>query len=624
MNSCHALHRCVGLGLVIFATALSSAFAANRQQVNHDIALGINGLVPESRDTISHVTVTIDNQIGSTVGQIKITQPDASGSFEVTHVLPFETPAPSVKRFVVPVRLEDGRGMAIAVLFDKHIKPIHKTLKVQRSDKPLILCLGVPPLLKASKVSEKYRFVNIAAQSLPDTALAFDEAHAVMLSGLAFASLDKDQVSALRAWTATGGRTIIADCPPDETFRTNFKRLVGSTPIDPQKRGVSFVGAGLVACAGPTKGSDAAFWEGRQRIVKALFPEMAEKDDGMFGQTGVGNGHLSNLWRTKRTYGFFAFLSIILIVGAYVLAIGPLDWWLVRRFKKPYLTWIIFSCSILLFSFLAYSYSNLVNVGAMRAVQVSVLDASHGTTIAKGNSQLWVYSVKNTTYNMDTPIRDAVLSARESSLGAGHVTGVSVENGMNSRLAARIPIFSSKEFDATWLTDWNYPVTFSKKNGLLAVKLPEDSKVKHAYLADARGLTILNEQDDLWVADKNCTTWQDATWSNAQSLGSQYAMFGSAKKELMPKEEVLRHYLICMSFPWEISKDKDEWGQTAMYKRTRNAREAGMDIRYRLQKGRVLLLFLDEDKPLLPINFSKHNPKTVHIDLIRLQIPEHL
>ena len=621
------MRRCAGACTAAFFVFLSPAFSASRQPVDYGVSVGFDDTVP-STDSICPVTVTINNQVGSTRGEIKLTQPDPSGGYEVTHRIPFESPSPSVKRFTLMTRLETGRSLVLSVTFDDYIRPIQRELKVQRSDKPIVVCIGAQPLLKTGKTGEYYRFLSSAGPSMPDNPVALDGAHAIVFGGLAFASLDKGQIDALRQWTAGGGRLVFADCPSDEAFRANFSRLAGSSPVNPALRGVNALGAGVVACAGAGIQGDGAFWESDRKMTAALFPRVTEpEDDGntfSYVSTGRGTGHFTSLWKTNRSYGFLGFASIVLIVGAYVLVIGPGDWWLVRRFKKPYLTWIIFTGAIALFSLIAYSYSRLVNVGSMRAVHVNVLDTSLDTPVARGDSQFWVYSAKNTSYRMDTPQKDVVFSARESSQSVGFMAGVSIANGADSSLTARIPIFSSKEFDASWYAPWQHKVVCSEKEGRLSVVLPEELKASYMYVADSLGITTLNESGSVWVAAEHTVRWNDAIWSYAESLGSPMNAWTSPKGDIMPSEEALRHYLLCMSFPWKIDEKQDDWRSVSMYRSGRNAREASMDVRYRLAGGRVLLVFLNTQEGLLPISFSRYHPKTERIDLVRIQIPERL
>jgi hypothetical protein len=591
--------------------------------VDYSVSAGFADTVPLT-DSICPVTVTINNQVGSTRGEIQLTQPDPSGGLEVTQRLPFESPAPSVKRFTLLARLETGRSIVLTVKFEDYIKPIQKELKVQRSDKPLVVCVGVPPQLKAGKTGEYYRFISLAGESIPDNPVALDGAHAIIFSGLAFSSLDKLQIESLRQWAAGGGRIIFADSPPDEAFRAGVSRLAGSAAIDTAARGIHALGAGFVACSGPQGGG--AFWESSREMNAALFPRLTEPDDdeNMFSNmsTGKGTGHFTRLWQTNRSYGFLGFASIVLIVGAYVLVIGPGDWWLVRRFKKPYLTWIIFTGAIAVFSLIAYSYSRLVNVGSMRAVYVNVLDTSLDVPVARGNSQFWVYSAKNTTYSMDTPRKDVVFSARESAQSVGFMAGVSIGNGAESSITARIPVFSSKEFDASWYTPWQHKIACKQKDGRLSVVLPEDLKADSMYVADSFGITALRESGGEWLAESGTVRWNDAIWSYAESLGSPLNSWASSQAEVMPSQEVLRHYLLCMSFPWKIDEKLDDWRSVSLYRSGRNAREASMDARYRLENGRILLVFLKTQEGLLPIRFARYNPTTARIDLVRIQIPK--
>jgi hypothetical protein len=349
---------------------------------------------------------------------------------------------------------------------------------------------------------------------------------------------------------------------------------------------------------------------------------MAEEEDQHYGSL---TGYFSSLWQTKRSYGLSGFFSIMIIIAAYICAIGPLDRWIVRRTKKPYLTWILFPVAIAAFSLVAYWYSSMVNVGTMRAVYVNVLDAAQDADVARGNSLFWVYSAKNSTYEMVTSLENVHFSARESMLGAGNIAGVELVNGRNSAISARIPIFSSKEFDAAWYMPWTHEITCTREGSSLKIIVPKELKASHAFLADEDGLTELTKEDGAWIAGP-WKSWEDAITDMAASLGSPwlYGRRSSMRDDevLMPKEKALRNYLICMSFPWEVTSEQRRHHQVTYYRQGRDSRERLLDIRNRLRVGKSLLLFLDGSNNLLPVKIKRHFPKTMHMNLVRVQIPE--
>ena len=56
----------------------------------------------------------------------------------------------------------------------------------------------------------------------------------------------------------------------------------------------------------------------------------------------------------------------------------------------------------------------------------------------------------------------------------------------------------------------------------------------------------------------------------------------------------------------------------------RDARERALDARNRLERGRMLLVFLGTDEALRPVRIRGVSPKTVDMTLVRLQLPDDL
>ena len=587
--------------------------------------VGFEGVV-STRSSVFPVAITIDNKVASTTGRIEISQPDASGNSEARQVLPFTTPAPSRKRFVLLTRIERSRNLELTVVFTDHIKTIRRKLNVKRNNDPLVLCLGVPRSYRLAGAAGKYTFVTIEKHSLPSDPVALDGVHAVMLSGPVFASLSAAQLEAMRQWTVTGGTLIFVEMVADEAFRRNFESLTGMPGMHVPVGDVARLGAGIIAASDTDAELGRVFWDGDEALTRRLFPAVAEDDRQSYAAT---TGFFSKLWQTKRSYGLAGLLSIIIIIVTYICAIGPMDRWLVKRLKKPYLTWVFFPVAIAAFSVIAYGYSSMANVGTMRAVYANVVDVAPGFGVAKGNSLMWVYSAKNATYTINTSLKDVCFSARESILGAGAVAGVDIANGRDSTISARIPVFSSKEFGATWFMPWSHEIACQRDGQVLSFIVPEALNVNSAYMASEEGLINLTKKGQAWVAEGNTTPWETIIVSRAGALSPHWHFrmgmpFGTVDDErLMPSSETLQSYLLCMSFPWEVSPDNVQNAYQALYYRqSRDYRERSMDIRCRLKGGRTLLLFLEPTSSLLPIRIRWNSPTVMQVNLVRFQVPE--
>lgn len=616
------------LRLALAALLLSPAtLPAARVPVAYRVEAGFGGFVREEGG-IFPVCLTIENKVAGTAGVLEICQPDHSGKFEVRQSLPIVTPAPSVKRFVLLARIEPDRDLEIRVSFQDHLRPIRETLKLKRSPKPLVLCLGLSPALSFGRTADEYRFVHVGPDALPADPVALDGVHAVVLSGPAFAGLGREHVSALRQWTETGGTLILHEPVSGGAAAGNTRDLIRNSGLDLARRGAFRLGAGVLASSG-TNSTNPAFWDGDSALSGRLFPAAAPEAEGHFRSS---SHLLSSLWRTQQSHGPIGFLWVLVIIAAYLCTIGPLDRWLVKRYRKPYLTWVFFPAAIAAFSALAYGYTSLTNVGTMRAVYVNVGDTAAGSETVRGNAFFWVYSAKNATYTLGSPVENVVFSGRQTSVSAGAMAAVNVFTGRNSTISARIPVFSAKEFDAAWYAEWKQPVACRQIGSNWQFTPPKGVKIKAAFLAEEQGVRRFKLEDDTWASD-SLTDWGPMMNSLSQRLEKslhqswQGGLWADPEHSGMPAEDTFQDYLVLLSFPWPAATEPQKsWPDGAQERllRQRSTREKALDIRHRLKTGKVLLLFMDAEQDLLRMKIEKHSPETARVNLVRVQLPGQL
>lgn len=613
-----------GLSAAAFLAAAvllaASPCAAQRVPIEYKVEAGFSGIAGQ-RSGIIPVTVTLRNTVISTTGSIEISCRDSSGNYEVRQVLPFSLPAPSTKRFSLLVRVEPFRDPTVTVGFKDGITPIMSPLNVRRVDTPIVLCVNVPSNWKAGEAKKKYTFADIGRDTVPADPLAMDAVHALMISGQAFSDLDPTRIEAVAQWVATGGILILFEPVGGAPFAQNCRALGLRPGGNVMSRGIYPCGSGLVASSGTQASEDSAFWEGNTAQSVTLFPALAFKDTQSINYGGRDT--FAGLWRTRRSYGVIGFLSIILIIVAYIGVIGPLDWWVTKRLGRPYLTWIFFAGAVVLFSAIAYGYSTFINVDVMRSVQVNIIDAAPGQRIARGNSFYWVCSARNATYTITTPVQNVFLSARENMMSTpGNMAGVDVVNGRNSQMSARIPIFSSKTFDAAWYMPWVHEVK-AAGDGSGSIVVPPELKVQSAFLAQSEGLSPMLPKGNTLIPGKR-QPWKEALQQHSVGGGMYY--YGG-RNELMPKDDVLRNYLIGVSFPWAAtaaletaSQNPNQAAANPVYMHA-SGREASLDVACRLRAGKVLLLFLEPSGNMLPMSISQSSPRSVCANLVRIQLP---
>lgn len=379
-----------------------------------------------------------------------------------------------------------------------------------------------------------------------------------------------------------------------------------------------------------------------------LFPDVIRREHDA-AVIGRGEGLFNRLTQIQGSYGLSGFLWLTVIVGLYLIVIGPVDYWLVKRTGKPYLTWVIFLAAIGGFSVLAFWYSNLVHSGTMQMVGVNIVDVAVGQELGRGNSMLWVYSSKNRRYEFASSAPGVLLSAREGSLGAGSVAGVTVANAKHSTISAKIPIFSSKTFDATWPAKLKENVQYEETDGVEQFRLPKAWQVRRALLADANSLITLcyNDKMDSWSDCGRAEMWEKIFISYARSQERR-----SHSKNL-PAQETIEDLLTWISFghkpgAWEktqaflprhlrqapAEEPQDDsgspFGGTPAFGESEtdvlndcDSRETGLNINaYVKGGGRVLMLFCDAGVVGSPLKIDAEVPQTVTATLLRVHLTD--
>lgn len=599
--------------------ALAPAALAARQPADVRVETSLAG----SDRALIPLTVTVRNRYLPTTGVIEVSFPDYGGRGEVRYVQPIDSPAPSLKTYTLWVRLEPNRSPEVTVVFRDHFQPFRQRLKLEPSRARLVRCLETPRDCRQGKATARYRFVEETPAGMPVDPLALCGWQAVMLSRHALETLTDPQREALARWVATGGTVIGTDLACGTLVNRLGLVSPGRLPT-PGRPACLRIDAGLLAGSGEGPAANPAFWETSPTLMATLFPEADTPETS----TGYASGHLGEICRNARSASGLNFLWMLLIVTAYGAAVGPLDRWIVKRSRRPHLTWVVFPAAILAFSLIAYGYSSLVNVGPMRVVTVGIVDAAPGNGIARHETLGWIYSARNATYAFESAVDQARLSARETSLGAAAVAGVEISGGRRATLAARIPVFSAKEFDASWFAPWPYAVSCRRTSAGLVVTVPEALQASAAYLAEPNGVTRLCGGGREWTtAGGDRLTW-DMLLAKAADLPQRY-LAPSRRGEAVgnTSRQRLQDYLLLLSCagtgewsPDSTSASGSQVWQIQNFLRGRDARELALDLRSRLERGPYLLLMTDRitASPLQPVDFA---PEAQEVTLVRLPLP---
>ena len=640
------------LVFLCLACVVSASPADERAPVDYSLAISFGGFT-SGNGLLTPVTVTIDNPVATTDAVLRVSQPDRLGRYEVVNESVITIPCPSERRYTVLTRLDTSRNVKVEVISAERLQKIEQVVDPKPTRKATVLCLGVPALYLRGAAGQAHRYVPLEAPDFPHDSRGYDSVHAVILNVASVSSLTRKQASALRTWALSGGRLLLVGEAGRAWTEPKCSLLLGDTQRSAARTGVEQFGLGLL---GIQHSDDllTPFWLDDAAARDALFPprttrQVFSASDEYHAGSGVFAGMASRL-----EGGLFGPVTIVLpalLLCLYLAAIGPLDRRLVRRLKRPLLTWAFFSVAIAVFSLAATGYGRLGHRRAMRLVQLSIVDAPYDGPVARGNSICWVYAPRHADFRLDCLLDGVTLSARESLLSAGEASAVKVVHGKRESVAARIPVFSSKMFDAAWYTPWTNRLQCVSAEGGLEIVVPDELKVRSAYLADQEGVTAcaLSPENGTWAARGRTESWRRFFVSEPQGVDT---VFGPrwdrrpAAVSLKAWRPQFERYLIWVSF---VSMPADERGtevsgeaQTRVSEasppasaawayyanapaefHSRDGREVSLNVRDRLRNGSsMLLLFLDSGKEgLLPLRSTTHSPETLTVDLVRVLLP---
>ena len=158
------------------------------------------------------------------------------------------------------------------------------------------------------------------------------------------------------------------------------------------------------------------------------------------------------------------FLLLLLVV--YLVVIGPLDQWWLRKINRPILTWITFPVYVVLFSLLIYFIGFKLRAGLTEWNELHVVDlvpqGDGSRAILRGHSFASIYSPRNETYRVSTDTEHGSLRAEFQGLwGNGSDNGRISLRPKPAGFEAEIfvPVWTSQLTVSEWMETTDAPLS---------------------------------------------------------------------------------------------------------------------------------------------------------------------
>jgi hypothetical protein len=146
---------------------------------------------------------------------------------------------------------------------------------------------------------------------------------------------------------------------------------------------------------------------------------------------------------------------LLLLLLVYLVVIGPLDHYWLKRIGKPMLTWITFPCYVVLFSLLIYFIGYKLRAGESEWNELHVVDVLPKGDRAelRGQTYVSVYSPANQKYTLES--RQKVATFRGEFLGrwgggqSGEKANV-LQEGDSFKTDIFVPVWTSQLYVSDW------------------------------------------------------------------------------------------------------------------------------------------------------------------------------
>jgi hypothetical protein len=117
-----------------------------------------------------------------------------------------------------------------------------------------------------------------------------------------------------------------------------------------------------------------------------------------------------------------SFWVLVSLIFGYILAVGPLNFFVLRRFKRIDLAWITIPATVLIFVAVTYSASFLVRGFQPQVMQLAVVQGFEGAERGQATAFMGVFSPRRRSYTLDFAPNTLVSSGRFNTMGADDMT----------------------------------------------------------------------------------------------------------------------------------------------------------------------------------------------------------
>ncbi|HZQ47591.1 MAG TPA: hypothetical protein VFC07_11295 [Verrucomicrobiae bacterium] len=299
---------------------------------------------------------------------------------------------------------------------------------------------------------------------------------------------------------------------------------------------------------------------------------------------------------------------LLLLLIVYLLVIGPLDQYWLKRLKRPMLTWITFPCYVVLFSLLIYFIGYKLRAGETEWNEIHLVDvlANREGAELRGRTYASIYSPVNATYKVESQQRFSTFRGEfQSSWSGGGQENERAEvyqNGDNFKADIFVPVWTSQLYVSDWWQSAPLPLDLSvaanDSGWSVTVKNQLDRPVTGAHLVVAGRIMELGDlpagqtkafkfAKEQGTPLKEFVQRYGSNFQNASTL-RQRAFGNSVRIDDLPNSSM------AVSFVSNMPQNQGGNGFIS---------PPGLDLSSLIEQGNAVLLAWESDySPIKPIN----------------------
>ncbi|MDA0840133.1 MAG: hypothetical protein O2857_20375 [Planctomycetota bacterium] len=350
-------------------------------------------------------------------------------------------------------------------------------------------------------------------------------------------------------------------------------------------------------------------WKGVVRLGSKSSDEQSQNYAYLKPETA-----LSSLLASRGSGGSIGFGWALLFVVVYLCIIGPGDMLLVRKLKRPVLTWVTFPLMVAVFSGLSYWRAYSTKAGPMMARQLSIVDVSPLRKVRHIRTWTNVFSQQNRYYQLRTKVEGGFWCApgdlQTQASGIGDRT-IAVQENQEASIKTNIPIWTSRlmRVDHTVEGDW-LKATVDEHEVNIELNAEPEMTLTHCTLI--HGDEVVRLPDKLIgggklifprKSDSKLQSWLSALAQN----GGQLPRLGTYGYQQWNEEQAQR-MLYLLSF-------RSQWDPNLAQKHDRMQNDSYFDLSEISKEGYCFLAWAN--RGAINVDYVDEAPRLIAMTLVR-------